>query len=45
MLPPVVLNGFMAWLFGRTLADGQVPLIERAARAMRGPGACWPTRS
>jgi len=39
MLPPVVLNGFMAWLFGRTLEGGQVPLIERAARAMRGPGA------
>jgi uncharacterized membrane protein len=39
MLPPVLLNGFMAWLFGRTLRDGQMPLIERAARAMRGPGA------
>jgi uncharacterized membrane protein len=39
LLPPVLLNGFMAWLFGRTLRDGQMPLIERAARAMRGPGA------
>lgn len=39
MLPPVLLNGFMAWLFGRTLKDGQMPIIERAARAMRGPGA------
>ena len=39
MLPPVLLNGFMAWLFGRTLQGGQMPLIERAARAMRGPGA------
>jgi uncharacterized membrane protein len=39
MLPPVLLNGFMAWLFGRTLRAGQMPLIERAARAMRGPGA------
>ena len=39
MLPPVLLNGFMAWLFGHTLRNGQVPLIERAARAMRGPGA------
>jgi uncharacterized membrane protein len=39
MLPPVLLNGFMAWLFGRTLRDGQMPLIEQAARAMRGPGA------
>ena len=26
MLPPVVLNTFMAWLFGRTLEHGQVPL-------------------
>ena len=39
MLPPVLLNGVMGWLFGRTLRDGQMPLIERAARAMRGPGA------
>lgn len=39
MLPPVLLNGFMAWLFGRTLKNGQMPLIERAARGMRGPGA------
>jgi uncharacterized membrane protein len=39
MLPPVLLNGVMAWLFGRTLRDGRMPLIERAARAMRGPGA------
>jgi uncharacterized membrane protein len=39
MLPPVLLNGFMAWLFGRTLRDGRIPLIERAARAMRGPEA------
>lgn len=42
MLPPVLLNGLMAWLFGRTLQDGQMPLIERAARAMRGPGAVLP---
>jgi len=39
LLPPVLLNGFMAWVFGRTLRDGRMPLIERAARAMRGPGA------
>ena len=39
MLPPVLLNGFMAWLFGHTLRNGQMPLIERAARAMRGSGA------
>jgi uncharacterized membrane protein len=39
LLPPVLLNGIMAWLFGRTLMRGETPLIERAARAMRGPGA------
>ena len=39
LLPPVLLNGFMAWVFGRTLRHGAMPLIERAARAMRGPGA------
>jgi uncharacterized membrane protein len=39
LLPPVLLNGFMAWVFGRTLRQGGMPLIERAARAMRGPGA------
>jgi len=39
LLPPVLLNGFMAWVFGRTLRDGRMPLIEIAARAMRGPGA------
>lgn len=39
LLPPVLLNGFMAWVFGRTLRAGGMPLIERAARAMRGPGA------
>ncbi len=39
LLPPVLLNGIMAWLFGRTLKQGRTPLIERAARTMRGPGA------
>ena len=39
LLPPVLLNGFMAWVFGRTLRAGGMPLIERAARAMRGPAA------
>lgn len=38
-LPPVLLNGFMAWLFGHTLRRGRMPLIERAARLMRGPDA------
>jgi uncharacterized membrane protein len=39
LLPPVLLNGIMAWLFGRTLKRGETPLIERVARAIRGPGA------
>lgn len=39
LLPPVLLNAFMAWVFGRTLREGEMPLIERAARAMRGPDA------
>jgi uncharacterized membrane protein len=39
LLPPVLLNGIMAWLFGRTLMKGETPLIELAARTMRGPGA------
>lgn len=39
LLPPVLLNGFMAWVFGHTLREGEMPLIERAARGMRGPGA------
>ena len=38
-LPPVLLNAFMAWLFGHTLRRGRMPLIERAARLMRGPEA------
>lgn len=35
-LPPVLLNLYMAWLFGHTLAGGRVPLIERLARLVRG---------
>lgn len=38
-LPPILLNGFMAWLFGHTLRRRRMPLIERAARLMRGPDA------
>jgi uncharacterized membrane protein len=36
-LPPILLNGFMAWVFGHTLRSGRVPLIERAARLMHAP--------
>jgi len=38
-IPPVLINGFMAWVFGRTLAPGSTPLIERIVHAMHGPGA------
>ncbi|HRQ66518.1 MAG TPA: ketosynthase [Xanthomonadaceae bacterium] len=33
--PPILLNAFLAWLFGHTLAAGRMPLIERIVRAMR----------
>jgi uncharacterized membrane protein len=36
--PPVVLTFLMAWTFGRSLAPGDVPLIERMARLMHAPG-------
>jgi uncharacterized membrane protein len=36
LLPPVLLNGFMAWVFGRTLRDGRMPLIEIALDATAG---------
>ena len=32
--PPVLIAGGVAWLFGRSLRAGEVPLIERFARAM-----------
>ena len=35
-LPPVLINGFMAWLFGHTLRPGRLPLIERIVRALHG---------
>jgi uncharacterized membrane protein len=34
---PVFINLFAAWIFGHTLARGQVPLIERLARLMHEP--------
>jgi uncharacterized membrane protein len=34
---PVLINLFVAWVFGHTLAAGRVPLIERFARLMHEP--------
>lgn len=36
--PPILLNAFLAWLFGHTLGQGRMPLIERIVRAMRVEG-------
>ena len=36
-LPPVVMIGFMAWVFGHTLRPGRTPLIESIIRALPGP--------
>jgi uncharacterized membrane protein len=30
-IPPILVNGTLAWLFGRTLVRGRVPLIARFA--------------
>jgi len=35
-LPPILLNGFMAWVFGNTLLHGRTPLIERAIMLLHG---------
>jgi len=43
-LPPILLNGFMAWLFGHTLLHGQKPLIERAIIALHGTDADFTSR-
>lgn len=37
-LPPVLINFFLAWLFGHTLARGHRPLIERLVRLLHPPG-------
>jgi uncharacterized membrane protein/3-hydroxymyristoyl/3-hydroxydecanoyl-(acyl carrier protein) dehydratase len=34
-LPPVLLNVFLAWLFGHTLVRGSMPLIERLVRMLQ----------
>ena len=36
-LPPVLLNVYLAWLFGHTLARGSMPLIERLVRCCSRP--------
>jgi len=43
-LPPVLLNGFMAWLFGHTLLHGRTPLIERAIIALHGTDSDFTSR-
>ena len=36
-VPPVLIPAFMAWVFGHTLLDDRVPLIERIIRALHEP--------
>lgn len=36
-LPPILMIGFMAWVFGHTLWRGRTPLIESIIRALDGP--------
>jgi len=36
-LPPILMFGFMAWVFGHTLQRGRTPLIESIIRALNGP--------
>jgi uncharacterized membrane protein len=38
-VPPVLINGLMAWVFGRTLSPGRTPLIEILVRLIHGPQA------
>ncbi|MEX2150095.1 MAG: hypothetical protein WD793_07760 [Steroidobacteraceae bacterium] len=37
-LPPILLNVFLAWLFGHTLARGSTPLIERLVHLLQPRG-------
>jgi Predicted membrane protein len=39
--PPVLITGFVAWLFGQSLRPGNVPLIEQIAQALREPTEPW----
>lgn len=36
-VPPVLITGLMAWLFGRSLHAQRVPFIEMIIRALHGP--------
>jgi uncharacterized membrane protein len=38
LLPPVLLNAYLAWLFGHTLERGSEPLIVRLVRLLQPPG-------
>jgi uncharacterized membrane protein/3-hydroxymyristoyl/3-hydroxydecanoyl-(acyl carrier protein) dehydratase len=38
LLPPVLLNAYLAWLFGHTLARGSMPLIGRLVRLLQPRG-------
>lgn len=42
-LPPVVINAFLAWLFGHTLVGDRVPLILRFIRIVHGDEMPYPT--
>jgi uncharacterized membrane protein len=33
-LPPVIINVWLAWLFGHTLTSGNIPLVERLVRIL-----------
>ena len=35
-IPPILINAMLAWLFGRTLVRGRVPLIARFALMEQG---------
>lgn len=35
-VPPVLIHGWLTWMFGRTLLPGQEPLIHRFSRFNRG---------
>ena len=37
MLPPTVINGVLAGLFGHTLFGGRMPLVERMVRLLHAP--------
>ncbi|HET9865193.1 MAG TPA: hypothetical protein VFP37_17260 [Steroidobacteraceae bacterium] len=42
LLPPVLIPAGIAWMFGRTLRAGSVPLVERLARGFHAPAVPAP---